>query len=80
MNYDDIESELAITIKGVKLAYAPMLADVLRRVGQRFTEGPITIYCAEPDRDQSIQYILQTPGITICCLRRTQDAETEYHS
>lgn len=85
--YDKLTEQCTISITGPRLAYAPMLTDIMQRINDRYVDvaSLVQLTCREPERDGSRTYIMHVTfrsggGIVIGCLRRTQDAETEYHS
>lgn len=85
-DYANLASRMEIEIISVALAHPPMLADVLARMaGYKDSAHKITITVREAERDGSITYIvfieyINGGSITVGALRRSIDAETEYHS
>lgn len=85
-DYKKLDSRMEIEIRSVMLALPGMLADVLTRVAHyKDTAKKVTITCNAPERDGDRMYIMVIEyvsggSITVGALRRTQDAETEYHS
>jgi hypothetical protein len=86
IDYDKIASRMDIEIISVQLAHASMLLDVMQRAAAYYDSARrIEITVREPERDGSIEYIMHVQyisggSITIGALRRTADAETEFHS
>lgn len=87
VDYAKLDSRMSIEIISVAMAHPPLLADILARFGQHYTNSArkVTITCREPERDGMLHYgvlveYLNGSTMTMGALRRTQDEETEYHS
>lgn len=85
--YQKLDSRMNIEIVSVALAHPPMLSDILQRLAMQYRDSArrVTITCREPERDGSLMYIVHIEylggsSLTVGALRRTLDAQTEYHS